>query len=128
MALLNDVAVDLPDSGPTLNESFRTHVDGCSLTRAGSGDSIPFVDAPQPMRKRSANDALGEEGGVGACGKFNTIIIDDMDKIKLYTWYFTPIRRFQIISTELRPNISNGKDDLCQSLTYNFFLIPLRPH
>ena len=69
MALLNDVAVDLPDSGPTLHESFRTHVDGCSLTRAGSGDSVLFVDAPQPMRKRSANDALGEEGGVGDMGR-----------------------------------------------------------
>lgn len=67
--LLDNVAVDLPDSGPTLYDSYRSHVDSSGLARANSGDSIPFVDAPQPIRKRSATDAMGEEGGAGDMGR-----------------------------------------------------------
>jgi hypothetical protein len=69
MVLLNDVAVDLPNSGPTLYESFRSHVDNCNLSRAASGDSISEAEPSQPIRKRSAIDAMGGEADMGDMGR-----------------------------------------------------------
>ena len=71
MVLLQDVAVDLPRSGPTLYESFRAHADGSGLKRAESGDSVrvPDIIRPEPFKKRSATDAMGEEGGAGDMGR-----------------------------------------------------------
>lgn len=65
MALLSDIAIDLPGSGPTLHESFQERIAHTARpsVRGGSGSS------DGPIRKRSATDAIGTDGDMGDQGR-----------------------------------------------------------